>query len=72
MFFLKAFLLSVLIAIISTASIPEVNMGKSNTFSSVAQETVQRRSEDIPSQTIERRTDPRGYCPYDPSKNGYC
>ncbi|KAH9822351.1 hypothetical protein DFH28DRAFT_1119304 [Melampsora americana] len=48
MFFLKAFIVSVLIATISTASIPEANIA--------ARETLQGRSTDLPPQNIERRT----------------
>ncbi|KAH9813256.1 hypothetical protein DFH28DRAFT_1222596 [Melampsora americana] len=54
MFFLKALIVSVLIATISTASIPEANIA--------AQETLQGRSTDMPPQKIERRATPGSRC----------
>ncbi|KAH9813257.1 hypothetical protein DFH28DRAFT_1128726 [Melampsora americana] len=57
MFFLKALIVSVLIATISTASIPEANIA--------AQETLQGRSTDMPTQKIERRAPRPRTCRYE-------
>ncbi|KAH9822357.1 hypothetical protein DFH28DRAFT_1217190 [Melampsora americana] len=54
MFCLKALIVSVLIATISTASIPEANIA--------AQETLQGRSTDMSHRNIERRATPNNYC----------
>ncbi|KAH9822358.1 hypothetical protein DFH28DRAFT_1217191 [Melampsora americana] len=54
MFFLKALIVSVLIATISTASIPEANIATGK--------TLQGRSTDLPPQDIERRATTPANC----------